>query len=219
MSTSTATIEPVSADPIDALVPPPQPRWVRLITAVMIVLAVGLLGYAWQFGVIRPAPDCCGSSGSSVPIGRSNEDDAVTVVVSFFNSSPRSIDVNGASADLPGATVADIAPYPDDTSWSLPPERLIEFPVTVAAHSDLLLAVTFSPEQCNTITGPDGWGEVQLDLAVGGDPGYPTFGRTFDIAVRNTGHDELLVFPPEQLDDVVFETANPLSVACVLLGD
>ena len=218
---STGTIKAQSAvdtDPIDVLVPRPQPKWVRLLLAVAVVGAVGLLGYMWQFGSIRPSPDCCGSSSSWVPLGQSGHDDAVTVVVSFYNSSPRSIDVERANVKLDGATVIDVAPVESDRSAQFPPDGTGQFPATVARHTDLQIAVTFSPDRCSRPSDSGGWGNVQLDLAVSGDPWYPTFGRTFDVAVLEPGPNEVTVLPPARLDGVAFDTTDPLSVACVFLG-
>lgn len=218
MSTTSAPVRSADADPIDRLVPPPRPKSIRLLAAIAIVALVGVFGYMWQFGVIRPAPDCCGSSGSSTVLGRSNEADAVTIVVTFHNSSSRAIDVNGARAELPDATVVDIAPYPDEPGYSVPPARLDQFPMTVAPNGELIMALTFSPDGCDSPPPGDGWGLVQLDLAVAGDRWFPTLGRTFDITAFDPGSGGLTVLPPAGFDDVNFDTGNPVAVACTLLG-
>jgi hypothetical protein len=205
-------------DPIDVLVPPPRPWWIRLAVATMLILTVGAVGYGWNYGLLRPSPDCCGSGDSSAQIGLSDIDGAVTVTGYFFNSSPRAVSIVGAHADLPGARVLDIRPYADPLSWEMPPENLAVFPYVAAGPGNVRFAISFVPDRCVDDGGD--WGTLSLDLEVAGDHLYPTLGRTYELpdAIVSAEPNGFSVLPPARLDDAFTNIGGPLQAACILLG-
>jgi hypothetical protein len=216
--TTTSSLAPDAADPIDMLVPAPRPWWMRLAAATVTVVVVGVVGYAWHFGLVRPSPDCCGSGSSGTQIGLAAEPDAVTLTAYFFNSSPRAVSIVGASADLPGATVLGVAPFTGPGMYQIPPSELADLPLAVEGHGDVWLAVTMVPERCTDDAGD--WGTVRLELEVGDDPWYPTFGRSFELPdpLVPAGSDQLGILPPERLDGAFDGVYRPLEAACILLG-
>ena len=225
MAVSSPVGDRPSGDPIDALVPPPRPWWVRLVLAVAIVVAVGLAGWWWRFGVLRPAPDCCGSGSSGPQIGLSDHAGAVTITAYLFNSSPRAITMTGADADLPGARLVEVAPYRAASGLTMPPQGLGAFPQTIAPSSGAWLAVSFQPEDCSTASSDHGntgedWGTVTVDLAVAGDPWYPTIDRRYQLpdALAPAGPGQLGVLPPASSDRAFTGDEHPIRVACALLG-
>ncbi len=194
-----------AVDQIDQLIPPPWPWPLRLAVASAIIAAVGVIGWAWHFGVLRPAPDCCGSGRSDAPINVSDQPGAIVLPVSFHNSSTRPIRITDATAELPDATVLEVALI-EEGSWMgdrHTPPRLVELPVTVAAYDTPFLGVVFKPDDCNVDLSDANstWGTVELHLEVTESSWYPTFGRNYQI-------------PAAELDD-----AHPLSVACDVLND
>lgn len=205
-------------DPIDALVPRHRPWWIRLAVASMLIVAVGVLGYWWNYGVFRPAPDCCGGGSSSVQIGLSHHDGAVTITGYFYNSSPRPVSIVGASADLAGATVVDALPFAGQRAFEIPPQNLADLPYVVAAHDDVWFAISFIPEQCSD-NGAD-WGTLTLDLEVIGNPWYPTLGRSYENPepIVQSGPNQLGILPPARLDGAFNGVSGPLEAACILLG-
>ena len=164
------------------------------------------------------APDCCGTGSSLAQIGLSNHSDAVTVTAYFFNSSPRAVRIDGAIADLPGASVLEVAPFAGPSSFEMPPQNLAAFPHVVDAHSDARLAISFLPERCEGDSSD--WGTVSLDLEVAGDHWYPTLSRTYELPepVVPAVPGRLGVLPPAALDGAFVNIDHPLEAACVLLG-
>ncbi len=220
MTATDASVAPDSgfSDPIDLLVPRPRPWWFRLVVATIAICGVGLIGYGWQFGLLRPAPDCCGSGDSMPQLGLSHQDGAATVVTYFFNSSPRAITIDSAEVSLDGASVVDVAPFVEPGAWQMPPQELAPFPYRVEAHSSVWLAISFVPERCDGDGGD--WGSVTLDLAVADGHWYPTFGRTYSLVdpIVGAGPGRLGMLPPAALDDALQGIDRPLEGACALLG-
>lgn len=216
--TTTVSPAPPASDPIDLLIPPPRPWWARLVVAAAIVIAVGIVGYAWHFGLLRPSPDCCGSGSASPQIGLAAEPGAVTVTAYFFNASPRAVSIVGADADLPGATVLGVAPFDGPGMYQIPPAELADLPYVVDANDEVWLALTMVPERCTDDAGD--WGTVRLDLEVAGNPWYPTLGRSFTLPdpVVPGGSDQLGILPPAHLDGAFDGVYRPLEAACILLG-
>ncbi len=219
MSTDTTTTNAKApGDPIDVLLPPPRPWWARLAFAAVIIVGTGMAGYQLHVGALRPSPNCCGSGGSSAQMGQSLQPEAATVTAYFYNSSPRSIVITNATAELEGATVVDVSPYTDAGSYEMPPRSLADLPFVVEANSDTRLAITFTPDRCDDQSDGQDWGLVQLDLAVAGNPWYPTFSRAVSIPVLDAGSDQLSVMPPAEYDDEFASPRGPLESACILVG-
>jgi hypothetical protein len=224
MATSTPLRNRATPDAIDALVPPLRRWWIRLAVAVAIVGTVAVAGFVWRFGVVRPAPDCCGEGSSTPSIGLSQHPGAVTITAYFFNSSSHAIAITGADADLPGATLVDVRPYEEPQLYEMPPQNLGAFPSTVGAGGSIWLAVSFEPDRCpaGEAAGDPGddWGALTLDLEVAGDHWYPTVGRRYRVptAIAEAGPDHLSVLPPETLGGAFNGTERPLDIACELLG-
>ncbi len=220
-NTRTTTTPSAGVDPIDVLVPPARPWWIRLAVASFIIGAVGVVGYAWNFGLLRPAPDCCGSGSAGSQMGLSDHEGAVTVTGYFYNSSNRPISIVGATADLPGATVIEVRPFDVGGAWEMPPRSLVDFPVVAEGRSGSdgrWFAISFVPDRCDG--DADDWGTLTLELETVGDHWYPTFGRTFtlpDPVVRG-GANQVSVFPPASLDGAFNNFHGPLEAACILLG-
>lgn len=219
MTTATEANPRTASGEIDRLIPPPRPWSVRLASAVIIVGAVAFAGWAWNFGHIRPAPDCCGSGSSGPALGLGPEAGTVTVTAYLFNSSGRALTVIDVDADLPGATVVSAAPYPDDLAYEMPPQELAPLPYRVEANGSHWFAVTFRPDRC--ADDQDDWGTLILDLEIADDPWWPTIGRTFRSPepIVRAGPESLSVLPPATADDVFAgQTVGVLEAACRLLA-
>lgn len=208
---------PAGPDPIDALVPPPRSRWVRLLFAAAVLVSVGVTGYLWHFGYLRPSPDCCGTGSSSPHVGLASAERTAVVVTSYvYNSSGVDLVMTGGSADLPGADVVAIAPYPDADAFQIPPGDLASFPAGLPARSGRWLGITFVPTSCGYV---DDWGTLKVDLEVA-ESWLPTFGRNYvvPVPVVPTGAGQLAVLPPDDLADALAGVDQPLVAACALLG-
>jgi hypothetical protein len=208
-----------SDDSIDRLIPPPRPWWLRLTTAALLVGAIAFAGWLWNFGHIRPEPDCCGSGSAGPSLGLGSEPGTVAITAHFFNSSGRDVMVTGVDADLPGATVVSVAPYSKGLAYDMPPTELAPLPLRVEAHSSHWFAVTFRPDRC-TDDRTD-WGALVLDLEIADDPWWPTIGRTFrnPEPIVSAGPESLSILPPATMDDVLAgQTLGVLEAACRLLG-
>jgi hypothetical protein len=222
MSTETPTAPRVAVDheteaAIDQLIPPSRPGWMRLGVSVLILGLVVVIGWAWHFGHVRPAPDCCGSGGGSVPMVRSADGESVTVLAYFFNSSSVDLTMSDARVDLPGAQLIDVAPMPDSEGWTMPPDRLDAFPIIVPAHQDRQIAITFRPESC--APQPEGWGTATLDLKIA-NAWYPTVTRSFALPepLVSQAMNDLSVLPSADDDESLQYMTEPLVAACALLG-
>ena len=201
-------------DPIDALIPPPRPHWVRFIFGAAILGVVGFVAFLWGFGYGIPRPECCGSGSSSTLMALTPDGEAVTVTATFFNSSSRELIIEDATAELPGAEVQGIAVLPPDSAM-LRDDQALALPASVAGRDMVRALVTFVPTSCLDEPGP--WGTVWLDLQVA-DMWFPTLGRSYELpdpVVAGDG-DDLVVLPPESLDGVELPL-TPLAAACALL--
>lgn len=200
-------------DPIDVLVPSLRPRWQRLAIGAVMILGVGITGYLWQSGHLRPSPDCCGSGHSDSTLTLTEDESAVTVTAFFFNSSGVDIEVKAASADLPAAQVLQVNHF-GGSSPMFPPTTETEYPVVVAGHESRWFAVTFIPKTCVAITGD--WGTLTLELAVA-DSWLPTIDRTYTLpeplVAAGASHLTTPQLDPSKL------TSGPLSAACALLNN
>ncbi len=221
--TATKPAQP-AADAIDLLMPPPMRGWLRLCIGFLIVGAVGLAGFLWQFGHLRPVPDCCGGGELGGAMALTSDGRAVTMTAGLFNSSRVDIVVTGAHAELEGAEVLSIGTVDPDRAIQYPIPDIAAFPATAPAHEFAEVVITFVPQRCSVAdanTTPDaqsGWGWVTLALETP-DSWYPTFGRSFRLPepLAGPGSDDLSVWAPEGRDDAM-STDDPLLAACRLLG-
>jgi hypothetical protein len=205
------------ASPIDGLMPPPKPWWLRLGAAVVVLGAVGYVAFLWGFGHIRPAPYCCGDGSSSAHLRLGGDGTAVMVSTHLFNSSPADLVATGATADLPGAEVLAVHPLQPDGDIQTP-MATADWPAAVAGTGRLRVAVTFRPTNCDRATtdAADGaWGTVTIDLEVA-DRWHPTIGRSVTLSdpVSDRAGDLLVSGPRSERTD---DEQNPLRVACDLL--
>ena len=200
-------------DPIDELIPPARPRWVRLVVGVVILSVVGVGASLWGFGFVYPKPECCGSGGGGAMMSLTEDGKAVTVTAFFFNSSGHDLRVSAATADLPGATVLGIAML--DGNHTFPISRTKPIPAVVGGTQDGQLVITFVPTTCHD--DPPPWGKVTIRLDVL-NGWWPSIGRTYTLpgAVVEAGQGKLSVYPPEGIDMSTLTT--PLASACALLG-
>ena len=152
---------PDTPDPIDLLIPPPRPWWVRLLVALVVIGVVGVGSFLWGQGYLRPMPDCCGSGSSSGKMSLSPDGEAVIVTAYLYNSSGRRLRVDSAIADLPGATVREIRVFPGD-AWQFPPANAVQLPVELAGRESRWLVITFTPDRC--VDAPGAWGSVTVHL-------------------------------------------------------
>jgi hypothetical protein len=205
------TTEP---DPIDQLVPPPRPWWVRLIVGLVVVSAVGVASFLVGFGYVYPRPECCGSGGGSVPMALAPDGESVIVEAYFFNSSGRSLEILSTDVDLPGATVLDVG-FADSPGAQLgvAPGRL---PAEIRGTSSGMIVVRFVPDECSTSLAD--WGSVDLRLDVVNE-WLPSIDRTFRLPdpVVDVDGQQLSVFPPDD-DPRWYEFRDPLAAACALLS-
>lgn len=201
-------------DPIDALIPPSRPWWVRLLVGVAIVSIIGLGAGLWGFGYVYPQPDCCGSGSGSADMALAADGHAVTVTAFMFNSSGRDLRISRATANLPGATVLRIAML-DRSNSTFPIGRTEALPAVVDGRTSRSLVITFVPTTCQD--DPKPWGSVQVHLDVVNE-WWPSFGRTYTIADPVVDHSQhtLSVWSPDQAGSAMPTT--PLAAACALLG-
>jgi hypothetical protein len=201
-------------DPIDELIPPPRPWWVRLVVGVAIVSVVGVAAALWGYGYLYPQPECCGSGDGSTVMSLTPDGNAVNGAVFFFNSSGRDLRITSASADLPGATVLGIELL-DEQSSIFTTSRTTPLPAVIDGTTSRHLVIMFVPTTCQDDGRP--WGKVSVRLDVVND-WLPSIDRTYIVpnAVVDADPDELLVFPPDGEDDT--PPTTPLAAACALLG-
>lgn len=230
MTSSLATDSITSDDDrIDLLIPSPHPWWVRLAIALVVVGGIGVLGWLWNVGAIRPAPDCCGSGSGQPMMGVSEVSGEVVVTAYFYNSGPRPLTIVEAAADLPGAQVTGIAPFDSpEFGQMLPPEGVALFPYRIEGRASAWLAISFVPDRCTDEGETDAgiwdggdWGSVRLDLEVADDPWYPTLDRTFTLPepVVRGGSGQLGVMTPSGAGQGIDSGLDPLAAACALLDE
>lgn len=210
------TITDVQHDPIDALVPPRPRRLTLLAISISTLLAVGVASWLYGFGYVYPQPECCGLGGASTPMTLSPDGRAVQVSTQFYNSSGRDLRVDGATADLPGATVVELGWSDKEYPHTMPYEAL-RFPALVPAHQHRVISITFVPDDCGDQQSLP-WGQVTLDLSVA-NTWLPSIDRSYDLPYRviDPNQGGLVVLPPAGLDDLTSMT-DPVEAACALRG-
>lgn len=206
---------PGPVDPIDDLIPPPRPRIVRLVIAIVVLALVTCGAIAYGFGYVYPRPDCCGSGSGDAPMSLTRDGQAVMVAAYFFNSSGRELRISDADVDLPGARVLDVGFLDEDTPRVLPYES-DPFPGIVGGHEGARIAVTFVPETCDG--DPGSWGTATLRLHVV-NSWLPSVGRSFELPdpIVDPTQSPLSVFAPANRP-TANEASTPLAAACALLG-
>jgi hypothetical protein len=224
-------------DPIDELIPPPRPRWLRLVTGLVVVSVVGIASYLWGNGYFYPSPGCCGGGTSGTQMWLAPDGKAVVITASFYNTSGRTLIVESAKASLPGATVSNVSllstsaispigpdgiarrvtrsrsngvTYPaEPITWPRPTTAL---PLLLAGSTPTELAITFVPDRCDDTGGA--WGTVMVQLDV--DNGWlPSIGRRYTLPNPIA---ELGVAAISPDGHPATDKRTPLAAACVLLG-
>lgn len=206
--------DPLEPDPIDQLIPPPRPWWVRLVVGLGVVGAVGCVSFLFGFGYLYPRPECCGSGSGSAPMALAPDGESVIVEAYFFNSSGRALEILSADVDLPGATVLEVGFF-DTPGFQLGPDPE-PFPAVVDGTESGMVAVRFVPERCSTTEAE--WGSIDLRLDVV-NAWLPSIDRTFRLPepVVGVGEQTLSLFPPD--DDPRWQKfRDPLAAACALLA-
>lgn len=199
-------------DVLDALVPRPRSRWVRLLIGAIVVGAVGLGAALWGYGYVYPKPECCGSGSGAGVMALTPDGRAVTLTAYFLNSSGRHLRIDRADVDLPGAEVLDVA-LVDPENATFPVSEVQRLPATVAGTTSTQVLITYAPTTCTDPAGD--WGSVRLRLHVTGE-WWPSIGRTFRLpAPVLRAEDSVVVVGPARFEGLV---GRPLSTACTLLG-
>ncbi|MFN8022060.1 MAG: hypothetical protein U0Q03_11075 [Acidimicrobiales bacterium] len=212
MDTLTAPV--TDPDPIDLLIPPPRPWWVRLLVGLVVVGLVGATAWLVGFGYVYPRPDCCGSGGGSSDMALAEGGESVFVFVYAYNSSGRDLTIDAVDAALPGARVLGVTV--NSALHDGPPELGpgTALPAVWRGHEGVRLAIRFVPESCAAGTGD--WGSVSVRLDVV-NAWLPSIDRTFDVPDAVVRSGQLSVFPPDDGTDWS-SVRDPLEAACRLLG-
>src|SRR4051812_14729277 len=199
-------------DPIDTLIPPPRPAWVRLIFGAAVILAAVVGSELWAAGFVYPRPDCCGSGSGGAEMKLSDDGKSVDVTTMFFNSSGRDLRISSAKADLPGATVLGVAILGEnDIFVSSHPKP---FPAVIGGTQARQLVITFVPTTCDD--NDQAWGTASVRLNVANSK-IPSVGRTYTLPTPVVDEqDRVSVFQPTGLNNDM--SATPLVAACALLG-
>lgn len=204
--------EAVDDSTLDALIPPPRSRWVRLLIGALVVGVAGFGAALWGQGYLYPKPECCGSGSGAATMALTPDGKAVTVTAYFLNSAGRHLRVESADVDLPGAQVLDVS-LVDPANTTYPVTSAQRLPATIAGTTSAQVLLTYVPTTCTDPVGD--WGTVRLRLHVTGE-WWPSVGRTYRLpgsVVR--ANDSLVVFGPETFNG---SAGRPLSTACELLG-
>jgi hypothetical protein len=202
-------------DPIDLLIPPPRPWWMRLLVALVAVGAVGACSFLVGFGYLYPRPDCCGSGSGAADLVLAPDSESVIVHAYAFNSSSRDLTIESAEVDLPGARVVNVTL--NDEAWNGAPNlgRGEALPAVWSGGGSGRISIEFVPESCDAPLGD--WGSLTLRLDVV-NAWLPSIDRTFDLPdpVVGEGNGGVIVWPPDDSTDW-YAMDDPLEIACRLL--
>lgn len=202
-------------DPIDLLIPPPRPWWVRLAVALVAVGVVGTCSVLVGLGYVYPRPECCGSGGGSVNIALAPGGESVIVHAHAFNSSGRDLMIESAEAVLPGARVIGVTL--NDEPWDGPLNlgRGAVLPAVWSGGGSGRISIEFVPESCDAPS--DDWGSVRLRLDVV-NAWLPSIDRTYRLPdpVVSELDGGITVWPPDDSRDW-WTLRDPLAAACALL--
>lgn len=203
-------------DPIDQLVPRPRPLAARLVLGLLVVGLTGVVASLVGFGYITPAPDCCGGGGGSPMLGLAADRESVVLLVPISNPSGRSLIVERAEVDLPGARVVDVALDVDDSPGPVFPVSPAALPAVLAGDTSAQLVIRFVPDDCRT-GSLDPWGSAVLRVEVDHDV-LPSIGRDVRLAALvHPGTDDLDVLPPQGAEAAT-SMRDPLMAACAMLA-
>jgi len=204
----------IEPDPIDLLIPPPRPWWVRLAVGLAVVLTVGVGSFLIGFGYVYPQPECCGSGGGTVPMVLAPDGESVIVQAYFFNSSGRALEIVSADVDLPGAQVMDVG-FVDSPGIQIGTAAK-PLPAVVDGTQAGMIDIRFVPDRCSTTETE--WGSVDLRLDVV-NRWLPSIDRTFRLPapVVDVDGQTSSVFPPDE-DPRWYELRDPLQAACALIA-
>ncbi len=211
---NTLAAPPTEPDPIDQLIPPPRPWWVRLVVGLGVVVSVGTISFLVGFGYLYPRPECCGSGSGSAPMVLAPDGESVIVQAYVFNSSGRDLEILSADADLPGAQVIDVG-FVDSPGAAIGvvPD---EFPAVIGGTESGLISIRFVPVDC--ATDEREWGTVDLRLDVV-NRWLPSIDRTYRLPDPIVDRDQqsLNVFPPDD-NPRWSQLRDPLEAACALIA-
>lgn len=203
-------------DPIDLLIPPPRPWWVRLVVALVAVGVVGTCSVLVGFGYVYPRPDCCGSGSGAADLVLAPEGGSVIVHAYALNSSGRDLTIESADVDLPGARVIDVTL--NDEPWDGPVSfgRGEALPAVWSGSGSAKISIEFVPESCDAPASE--WGSVSLRLDVV-NAWLPSVDRTYELPdpVVSAGTNDVVVWPLDGATDW-YTMDDPLEIACRLLG-
>lgn len=203
-------------DPIDQLVPRPRPLPVRLVLGLLIVGLVGVMASLVGFGYVTPAPDCCHGGGGAPVLGLAADRESVVLLVPLFNPSGRSLIVERADVDLPGARVLDVAIDVDDRPGPVIPPSPTALPAILAGNTTAQLVIRFVPDDCRW-NSFEPWGSAVLHLEVDHDL-LPSIGRDVRFgALVDPGQNDLLVLQPQGAEAAA-SMRDPLMAACAMLA-
>jgi hypothetical protein len=199
-------------DPIDTLIPPPLPAWVRLVLGAAVILTAVVGSVLWAAGFVYPRPDCCGSGSGGAEMKLSDNGKAVDVTAMFVNSSGRDLRISSAKADLRGATVLGIAILDENDIFVVSHPK--PFPAVISGTQTRQLVITFVPTTCHD--DDQAWGKVSVRLNVANSH-IPSVGRTYTLQTPVVDEQQgVSVFQPQSPNNDM--PATPLAAACALLG-
>jgi len=200
-------------DPLDQLIPPPRPWWLRLVIALVIVGLVGVGSYLVGQGYVYPRPNCCGSSTSTPTMTLSPDGGSVLLSTFFFNSGEAALEVRGANVQLPNAHVVKVG-VAVERNGSTDLFEMGAVPAVVPGHGTARVVVAFTPDSCVDTAAQ--WGTIQLRLDV--HSSLPSIERTYRVpgSVVNTSLG-ISLFPPNG-DEKWSSLRTPLAAACALLA-
>lgn len=201
-------------DPLDQLVPPPRPWWLRLLVASVIVALVGTVSFLVGRGYVYPRPDCCGSGSGSAVMALAPDGKSVLVSSFFFNSGDAALQVNRANVHLPRAHVLAVGLSVErDGAIDLLQQGAL--PAVVGGHGRARVVVSFRPDSCVDTAAQ--WGTIDLQLDVRGG-WLPSFERTYRVPGVVVDTNQGIGLLPPTDDPNWSSLRTPLAAACALLA-
>ncbi len=216
---NTLAAPPTEPDPIDQLIPPPRPWWVRLVVGLGVVVSVGTISYLVGFGYLYPRPECCGSGSGGGPMVLAPDRESVVVEAYLFNSSGRDLEILSADVDLPGAEVLEVGLV--DSSATVLGGSPKSLPAEIEGRASARISIRFVPLNCSTSAeerGTEEWGTVDLRLDVV-NRWLPSIDRTYRVPDPIVDSDQQLLnlLPPDD-NPRWSDLRDPLEAACALIA-